>query len=257
MVRWHSLYLPSDHTVNVADALQPLLSAAGYTPYDPFVLGAVAYDQIVRLFCAPPQDNWRRILLEITQFTLVDDIASALAPGASVCISAWMANGDNGGLSVYQHGQRTTLDVLDSYQTAAPPNPDLPEQKTVGNIPLDQMPEHIQKLAGKVKSNQAENMFNKVAKRFLSGDQREAGADLIDNQPNWQSETGQQIITLLSSLGITNWAQPDFATLRSAYVLHLRRQRNPNAALLPGDDDILQAVPNALDYVPYYWGKEA
>ena len=100
-------------------------------------------------------------------------------------------------------------------------------------------------------------MFNKVAKRFLSVDQQEAGANLIDNQPNWQSETGQQIITVLSSLGITNWAQPDFATLRGAYVLHLRRQRNPNAALLPGDDDILQAVPNALDYVPYYWGKEA
>ncbi|MCA9887872.1 MAG: hypothetical protein KC546_05850 [Anaerolineae bacterium] len=256
MVRWHSLYLSPDNTVEIADALQPLLTAAGYTQYEPFVLGAPAYEQAVRLFCAPTDHGWRRILLEITHFTLVDDIASALAP-SGVCISAWMSSDEDGGLSVYQRGQRTTLDVLYDYQTDSPTLPDLPEQKTIGNVPIDQMPEHIQKLAGKVKSRQAENMFNKMTRRILHSEDKQAASELVNSQPNWQSETGQQIATVLSSLGLANWHQPDFATLRNAYGLHLRRQRNPNALLLPGDEEAMQAVPDALEYVPYYWGKEA
>jgi hypothetical protein len=52
-----------------------------------------------------------------------------------------------------------------------------------------------------------------------------------------------------------SWREPDFPTLRTAYWLHLRRRTQPNAPLLPGDDNALRRVPDALSYTPLYGGK--
>jgi hypothetical protein len=45
--------------------------------------------------------------------------------------------------------------------------------------------------------------------------------------------------------------------LRDSYQLHARRQRKPDARLYPGDEEAMTRVPDALDYIPVYGGKNA
>src|SRR5260221_2576821 len=62
---WHSLYLKSDQSATVALKLVPSLEQLGYRRYDPFPGGAgtpPGLTQYMRLFVAPQQDSWVRVL---------------------------------------------------------------------------------------------------------------------------------------------------------------------------------------------------
>ncbi|MGB1286519.1 MAG: hypothetical protein ACPG7F_08305, partial [Aggregatilineales bacterium] len=73
---------------------------------------------------------------------------------------------------------------------------------------------------------------------------------------DWNSQGGQYIRALMACLTLPeNWRTPDFTSLRIAYSLYKRRARRPNGMQLPGDVDAMAAVPDALDYVPVYGGK--
>jgi hypothetical protein len=253
MVRWHSLFLSPDNAVDVPSTLLPILEAEGYTPYDPFTLGGRAYPDAVRLFIAPRR-QWQRLLLEVTQPEIADGIAAALSQDG-ICISAWLEKA-NGDVHIFQAGQSVADSVLAPYQTDNPQSHTSEDEgPKVGSIPVADMPESIQAMAGKVKPKHAEKLFNKMTKSIFGGSEANAARDLLDDAPDWSSDAGQHISRTLTSLGITNWREPDFATLRGAYALHHRLKRNPNATLLPGDDAILKAVPNALDYIPFYMGR--
>ncbi len=52
-----------------------------------------------------------------------------------------------------------------------------------------------------------------------------------------------------------NWRLPTWETVRDAYQVHRLRARNPRMALMPGDKESMEAVPDALDYLPVYMGK--
>ncbi len=60
---WDSLYLPSNSQAEVVAVLQEIMTALGYTRYDPFggIPGKV-YQQVLRLFVAPAHEGWVRIL---------------------------------------------------------------------------------------------------------------------------------------------------------------------------------------------------
>ncbi|MEL7236580.1 MAG: hypothetical protein AAGK74_18905, partial [Chloroflexota bacterium] len=77
-------------------------------------------------------------------------------------------------------------------------------------------------------------------------------------QMNWNTPNGWKIRALLEMLNVPpGWREPPFVSLRSAYSLHARRQRKPDARLYPGDEETMKLVPNALDYTPVYAGKDA
>ena len=54
---------------------------------------------------------------------------------------------------------------------------------------------------------------------------------------------------------IPEWGNPDFVPLRDAYQVLSRLKRRPNATLYAGDQEAMDAVPNALEYRPVYAGK--
>jgi hypothetical protein len=63
--------------------------------------------------------------------------------------------------------------------------------------------------------------------------------------------------TTLAHLGLEDAVQPDYPTVSTAYRTAKRLSRNPNATLYPGDTDARNAVPDALDYMPVFYGWKA
>lgn len=257
MVRWHSLFLSPNNEVDAPSALLPVLQAEGYEAYDPFgSFGGHAYSEAVRLFIAPYETGapWQRILLEVTQPDTAEFIAQILSK-SGLCISAWLEK-EIGDLRLYQDGQPANEAALAPYQTKTPPTGYVEDKHAkVGDLAVSDMPEKIQELANQVKPKQAEKLFNKMTRRVFGNPDADAARALLQDAPDWHSEPGQRISSIMASLGLSAWREPDFATLRAAYTLHARLKRRPNATLLPGDDTALNAVPNALDYTPFYMGK--
>jgi hypothetical protein len=126
-----------------------------------------------------------------------------------------------------------------------------------GSSLFDALPEDVK--AMNTRPDQAQAMLDRLGGgliRKAGGDESSAKAALQGHPPHWDSREGRRVAALLERLHIPNWAQPDFVTVRDAYQLHLRRQLRPNAPLYQGDQETLDAVPNALDYRPVYAGKK-
>ncbi len=256
MTRWCSLYLPygADGAAEaLAAALKTALTTLGYQAYDPFgLLPGKAYPQAVRLFIQPPRGAWLRVIGE-------PDLA-LLAPLSRFAPVLW----------VELDGADARIDACADGQPALPENA-FPAHAdcirrarlqsaasggaALGGVALDALPSDVQALAEKVDLKQAGALFARLSGSLAAkagGD--EAARDLL-RQPDWQSAGGAQIAAVMDCLGIANWREPDFVTLRDAYTLHLRRRRAPKATLYPGDAEALAAVPDALDYTPIYAGK--
>jgi hypothetical protein len=99
-------------------------------------------------------------------------------------------------------------------------------------------------------------MFARLSGNLAAKSAAGAGdTNALLRQPDWNSAGGRKIVALLGCLAIPGWREPDFVTLRDAYALHARRQRNPSARLYPGDAEAMDAVSDALVYTPIYAGK--
>jgi len=117
-------------------------------------------------------------------------------------------------------------------------------------------------MAGKVNSNQAQKMFNRLSgdliKKVSPGNgQADAARTLINNSDtlDWNSSGGVRIRAVMNCLTLPeNWREPDFDSLRDAYPLYERRRRNPNARTYPGDESVMAKVADALLYTPVYGG---
>ncbi len=264
MTAWHSLYLRCADRDQVRIALEKALAALGYERYDPFgLMPGKAYPQTVRLFIAPVMAGWVRVLGEPDDRLLSP--LSQIAPCLQVAL-----DGINANIETYAEGQsadpKTALipylrddcspdqlhNALQETKTAAPS-----AEKSTG-LPLEALPEEVQTMAKGVSNRQAQRMFDRLSKQLLSKDtdQDEAARQLIHpEKPDWNSAGGRQISALMGCLTVPlTWRDPDFDTLRDAYPLHTRRQRNPKTLLLPGDAEIMAQVPDALDYHPVYAG---
>jgi hypothetical protein len=107
----------------------------------------------------------------------------------------------------------------------------------------------------------SQNLLNKVGQRTGTDAQSMSAAaqEMISpTPPDWNSPGGQRIRAVMQCLTVPdNWRDPDFVALRDAYQLRVRRQRKPDARLYPGDEEAMNRVPDALDYIPIYGGKNA
>ena len=96
-----------------------------------------------------------------------------------------------------------------------------------------------------------------LLKKADSDERTAASARELIQPPDWNSPGARRLHALVGCLTLPpNWRDPDFVTLRDAYQLHARRQRKPDARLYPGDEEIMARVPNALDYIPVYGGRD-
>lgn len=271
MIRWHNLFLFSERRApidDIADGLRYALAREKWEQYDPFgLVPGRTYARTLKLFISPDDDlNWRRVLVEATQTDDVAPIGRALSrfgPCLELALDEAQAT-----IAAYHNGMDAELTQwLSPWLTAeewqvicdAPPAmPSLANAGTVGEIPLSALPPDVQRMAGQLSVGQGAPLFDKMAGQLLPAEQQAAGRALLTARgPNWDSDDGRRIRALAHALGLpSTWREPDFVTVRVAYQLMTRQKRNPNARLLPGDEDYIKAVPLALSYVPIYGGKD-
>lgn len=265
MASWCSLFLPCDDATVVANTLQESLLALGYTPFNPFgLMPGLSYPQAVRLFVAPAQDGWVRVIGEpdSAQLPIISKSIPCLLvalDGADARIEAF-ADGEQKPLEVaFLPYLRADISAGASSQAsvtkAAQSDSDIDDFQLLHEA----LPEDVK--AMRVDMRQAQKMFDRLSAGLTqrsgnSGNETAVRSLLQGNRPQWNSASGAQIRELIASLMIpSGWQEPDFVTLRDAYQLHERRRRNPNAPLYPGDEEAMAAVTNALDYIVVYAGK--
>ncbi len=236
-----------------------------------------AYATTVRLFVSPPSEGWVRVNGEFD---------AALLPtlvGEALCLSV-MLRGAQATIAAYHHRVQVAVEsafadflrddctpddvrrIAAGEFDALPPIEQAPQPQVMA-VPFDALPQNIQTLASDVDADKAQKMFERISGNLMnkaSGQQGDAAADAArkmlhqDDTPDWNSAGGQRIRALMRCLTIpADWREPDFVTLRDAYQLHARRQRKPDARLYPGDAEAMAKVPNALEYIPVYAGKDA
>lgn len=281
MSRWNSLYFPlnspdstsdaptiTERAETIVTALQHLLSAAPYTPYDPFGLFPdKSYPQTVKLFVAPVKagEAWLRIMAAADSAAL-DAVAGQLSASASaVCLYA-VLDGTRGDITAYQNGAQ--VNFIETMTPCAQPDGDAlrralaittapnAKNKDDNPLPMTALPADVRSMAGTLNQRQVNNMYAQMSRHLMSKEQRAAAQSLlVANAPDWESAGGAKLRAVMACLGLPDgWMQPDYVVLRDAYQAYARRKRNPNAHLLPGSEEAMASVPDALDYRPFFAG---
>jgi len=273
--RWCNLFLTSDSGTlqpqTVIATLQQALTDAGYTAYDAFGrLPGRAYTQSVRLFAAPLHAGWMRIIAEEGLPPLV---LGKLAADYT-CVQVRLTN-DDVQIDVYAKGAAVEdiAAALVPYLRAGKTEGDVrsalvepqitvidtePEEFLDGNV----LPEDVQQMATKIDKRDFDKMFERMSGKLfgrVAGNRDEAQALIQQAQSvDWNTPHGWKAQAFMDALSLPlDWREPTFSALSSAYGLHARRQRKPDAKLYPGDDKAMNAVPDALDYIPIFAGKDA
>ena len=259
MSAWHSLYVFTSHALE--NTLSNWLTKQEYIRYDPFnTLGGAAYPQAMRLFLAPMLDDVARILVECND----EAAAMALAVDLSFCgpCLSVRLDGTNANIVLYHDGQETPDWMMIARRNILPSQLEEARQPVAAYgrqsslIPVEDMPASLQTMAQTISQHQVGRLFQKIAYQVMSRSQQTAAEKFLQGLPRWDSADGQMLMSCMSLLRVPKmWRDPDFSTLRTAYWLNLRRRTQPNAPLLPGDDNALRRVPDALTYKPLYGGK--
>lgn len=275
---WYSLFLPNADSEKVARSLREVLAAHGYKAYDPFPGGTgtpTKLTETIRQFVAPTKDGWVRILGQPAE-ELLGEFSELIALPV---IHGWLSD-DDGGFALYERGKlQDELSALESY-LRRDKSPDLLSRAWEGKIPVEvlesesppvavvnmaDLPPDIQQLAAE--KDVDPKKANKLAERLSaslfgklqgSKEEQEQAREMLKGggRDNWNSLNGQRVRAIASVLDLPeNWRLPALETVRDAYQIHRLRQRNPRMPLMPGDQAVMKAVRDALDYHPVYMGR--
>lgn len=266
MTAWHSLYLSSEQSEQIITAIHDYFDANGYKIYNPFGdLPSMSYPQTLKIFLAPARNKWIRLLIDgDTDASIIESLASYLSQNMD-CLSVRL-DSNIGSVHAFRDGslldlgQWAQMYVSAGHDISAILNADsfnLPNlsEGQIGDIPLASLPEDIQQMAQQVNAKEANKLFEKLSNRLLKAIGRSDARNLLNEQVNWDSQGGQYIRTVMDKLTIPdNWRTPDFVTVRTAYTIDTQQRRGITSSFA-GDDAVLKAVPNVLDYHVIYGGK--
>ncbi len=284
MARWCSLFLPfADDTLPIeqitADRLRESLTAMGYTLYDPFgLIPGRAYPSAIKLFVTPRMGNWIAVVgaSDEESFTAKVGLAQTIfgAEPFSTALLLGMEepthSPDSALIEVWEYGEpadpHTTLIPYlkpgvtpDDLAAALALNESGSPETSFSPTVLTLLPEDVKTLAEGVDEQQAQKLINRLSANVmgkLGGAQANAADVLKSSAPDWNSAAGKRVRAIAGCLTLPDtWLALDFLAIRDAYALSRRFERFPNATRLPGDQAALDAVPNALDYIPVYGGK--
>lgn len=262
---WHNLYVSTSDHERVAIALHNSLQEQGYISYDPFAGGMgtpPGLTETVKMFVAPSQDNWVRILGEVpASITLPFTYLRGWVGEHSAGFSAWEGN--------------TALQITDFLR--APYTSvewDQLINRAVDNTArmdnTSALPAELRHMAEQNKINpaQAESMFNRLTGQLFNKMDKQSGgtaktlqtqAKQVLHNPmavDWSRGWAARLAALASLLILPdNWRTPDFITLRDAYQVARRLKKSPKALLMNDEKVALGMVDNAIDYQPVYMGK--
>lgn len=274
---WHNLYIPGTESTAVSAALRALLGRHGYTPYDPFPGGSgtpPGLTVLARLFVAPAQDGWVRVLGELDRGWW-SPLSAAL--GRTV-LAAWLDD-EGGGFALATGDQcHETPEAFAPYLRESATLDDLRQawagQAQVG--PLQDMPEPSEGLppalhnlarqqgvdprkAGNLFEQLSSNLFGRLAGQSgeSAAEQQAARAALMGGGRNpWNSLSGQRVRAIAGALTLpANWRLPTWEAVRDAYHAYRMRERYPRMTPLPGDRDALAAVPEVAAYHLVFMGR--
>jgi len=267
MTTWHSLYLSSEQSDRIIEALHSYFETHQYIIYNPFgALPGMSYPRTIKAFLAPPQGNWSRLVMDgDTDVSQIDSLAQSLSHIAD-CLSVRL-EGNVSLIHAYHEGD--LMDLADWAKSHLADTEsdlsailnaeslDLPalNEGQIGDIPIEALPDELQAMAHQVNAKEANKLFEKLSNRLLKAVGRQQARSLISNDNQWDSQGGQTIRAVMDCLTMPeNWRTPDFPTLRTAYAVKIRRTEMIYS-IFPGDEEALKAVPDALDYQPIYGGK--
>lgn len=240
------------------------LQANTYQLYDPFgVLPGKTYRNTVKLFIAPPHSNdWLSLISE--------QELSAWLPALGTNGIALMIKAQAVQVQFYREGYacspadfvkmfpvETSLEqVLEQYEVVQHPTIDPTPPPTV--VPLTLLPSDVQAMAGNLSNQQINTLFEKLTRQLPQEGVVAEAQQFVHEQVtlNWTSPYGKSVRRLMSTLGTPDASiLPPFTTIRDVYHVHRQLQRRPYRTLLPGEDNLRQLIPNALDYQPIYAGR--
>ena len=261
--RWHALFIPLEDADRVESALRESLAALGYQPYDPFPGGSgtpPGLTDLVRTFVAPPAEGWTRVLGEVDAAALPALSAALDAP----LLEGWLSDGD-GGFAVWGRGARRGTRRAASRPDRARADSTRPCVTPDCACWRLRLPDTLSGRAAYASARQAiswPRLMGTSWQAQLAGGGTESDAQaqarvLLAGQVDvWASASGQRVMAVAATLRLpANWRAPDFDAVREAYHLNRLRARTPRLPLMPGDQQALDAVPDALDYRPVYMGR--
>jgi len=266
---WHSLYIPTGAggAEQVARALRDALAACGYQLYDPFPGGSglsFGWTARVRHFVAPARGGWTRVLGRPDPAVL-----PALAARLGVALlHAWLED-EGSGVAVWTAaGPDESATALDAWRRAGCPPEDLARALAGSALPAAEartpevpLPPDVQALARSVDAGQAQKLTARLTQTLfgkLGGldPATHAGAMSLLGGPGWEGTAGRRLQAVMACLRVPEaWRLPEEGDLRAAYHVARARQHRPDGAHLPGDDEALARVPDALAYLPVYAGR--
>jgi hypothetical protein len=274
---WHSLYMADVAPEAVSAALVSVLSGHRYTPYDPFPGGAgtpPGLTDLVRLFVAPAQEGWVRVLGALDP-ALCTELSAALNRPVLI---AWLDEKSGGFALATGDAFRETPDALVPYLRSGFALDDL-RRAWAGEMRADPLSDEAQEgqplppalrdLAEQqgVDPHKAGSLFEQLSGRLFGGlagqagestaEQEAARAVLMGGGRNpWNSLAGARVRAIASLLTLpANWREPDWDAVRDAYHAYRMRERYPRMTPLPGDRAALAAVPDAAAYRPVFMGR--
>lgn len=264
MTAWNSLYLSSEQPQQIIDIIHDYFDREGYTGYNPFDdLPTRSYPQTLKMFLAPAQAGWSRLLLDDDSDSgIIEELAAQISKVCD-CLSVRL-EGNIGTIHGFREGHHINLaqwaqaysdcDITAILNTEVFHLTPLNDGQ-IGDIPLSALPDDIQQMAQEVNAKEANKLFEKLSNRLLKAIGRNEARNLINEQLNWDSQGGQYIRAVMDCLNIMdNWRHPDFITVRTAYTIHAQSLRGIHETFA-GDEDTLKAVPNVLAYTVLYGGK--
>jgi len=272
MTQWNSLFCLLDPSIDLADCLQQTLVQLEYTLYDAFdLIPGKSYPDTYKTFIAPTNGQWTQILLDDEDVDDLEVIAKPLSK-YGLCLLTHLDQTE-ATLKLYQDGNE--IDIVDGLANH------LLDDKTAddltrareGKLPLPiienavdeksqllaikDLPREMQKMSKGVNLLKAKKMFHGFVDNFMGRNDAQGAQEMLTPEPlDWNGSGGIMIRGVMSCLIVGDgWLSPDFVTVRDAYQRHIRLDRRPTAKLYPGDQQMMDAVPNALSYTPVYGGQ--